>query len=134
VVGERWSLLIIRELIRGPQRFKDLERSLGIAKNVLTNRLNKLLASGIAVRLPAPENQSWSQYGLTAKGADLFPVIAALMAWGDSYEAPNGAPAVIQHSCGHPAGHRLVCAHCDEVVMLGNVSITAGPGYKPPPA
>jgi DNA-binding HxlR family transcriptional regulator len=130
-VGERWTLLIVRELLRRPQRFGDLERTLGIAKNVLAGRLEKLLALDIVRATPVADPRDWSTYGLTDKGAGLFPVIAALMAWGDAYEAPDGPPAVFVHDCGHPAGHKLVCTHCDRDLALADVRVTAGPGFTP---
>jgi DNA-binding HxlR family transcriptional regulator len=130
-VGERWTLLIVRELLRRPQRFTDLERTLGIAKNVLSGRLDKLLALDIVSATPVADPRDWSTYGLTDKGTALFPVVAALMAWGDTYDAPNGPPAVFVHDCGHPAGHKLVCAHCGQDLVIADVRVTAGPGLDP---
>jgi DNA-binding HxlR family transcriptional regulator len=130
-VGERWTLLIVRELLRRPQRFTDLERTLGIAKNVLSARLEKLLALEIVSATPVADPRDWSTYGLTEKGTALFPVVAALMAWGDTYEAPNGPPAVFVHDCGHPAGHKLICVHCEQDLVIADVRVTAGPGLDP---
>lgn len=130
-VGERWTLLIVRELLRKPRRFVDLERSLAISKNVLTSRLEKLVQWGIAEKVPYQESRDWNTYQLTDKGLDLFPVIAALMTWGDSYEAPDGAPAVFEHTtCGHPTGHKVVCEFCNEVVDARSIRTVAGPGYR----
>lgn len=127
-VGERWTLLIVRELLRRPRRFAELERRLGIAKNVLSARLDKLVALGIVERVPYSAARDWNEYHLTAKGRDLFPVIHALMAWGDAHEAPDGAPAVFEHACGHPAGHKVVCEACGEEVTARDVRAIAGPG------
>ena len=128
VVGERWTLLIVRELLRRPHRFAELQSKLGIAKNILASRLNKLVDLGVIERVPYTDARDWSDYRLTRKGKDLFPVINALMAWGDKYEAPNGPPVIFEHECGHPAGHRLVCAHCGEKVRPRAVRVVAGPG------
>lgn len=127
-VGERWTLLIVRELLRRPHRFAELERTLGIAKNVLTNRLDKLVGLEIVEKAPYTEARDWNDYRLTRKGKDLFPVISALMAWGDRYEAPNGPPVIFEHECGHAAGHRLVCAYCGDDVAPRAVRVIAGPG------
>jgi len=128
-VGERWTLLVVRELLRRPRRFVELERSLGIAKNVLSARLDKLVALNIAERVPTRDGDGWSAYRLTDRGLDLFPVISALMAWGDAHFAPQGAPAVFEHVCGQPTGHRLVCTFCDQPVDAATVRAVAGPGY-----
>ncbi len=125
VVGERWTLLIVRELLRRPRRFSELERRLGIAKNVLAKRLDKLGELGVV-----EQGADSTEYRLTAKGEDLFPVVQALMAWGDRHAAPDGAPAVFEHECGHAAGHRVVCEHCGDPVVAGNVRVTAGPGLR----
>jgi len=127
-VGERWTLLIIRELMLRPRRFAGLQRTLGIAKNVLATRLDKLVQSGIVEKVPYTAARDWNEYRLTSKGRDLFPVISALIAWGDAYDAPNGPPVVFEHTCGHPAGHQLVCRHCGHDVDADNIHAIAGPG------
>jgi DNA-binding HxlR family transcriptional regulator len=134
-VGERWTLLIVRELLRGPQRFSDLEAALEVSKNVLAARLDKLVALKIVARSQYDAARDWNEYSLTRKGYDLFPVVNALMAWGDRYEAPNGPPVVIRHACGHPAGHLVVCEHCRETVNIKSVMEIPGPGAAThPPA
>jgi DNA-binding HxlR family transcriptional regulator len=127
-VGERWTLLIVRELLRRPHRFAELEDKLAIAKNVLAARLTKLVDLGVAEKVPYTDARDWNDYRLTRKGKDLFPVISALMAWGDRYEAPNGPPVIFEHECGHPVGHKLVCAHCGTGVSLRALHVVAGPG------
>jgi DNA-binding HxlR family transcriptional regulator len=127
-VGERWTLLIVRELLRGPQRFSDLEAALEISKNVLATRLDKLIDLKIVAKSQYEAARDWSEYSLTRKGYDLFPVVNALMAWGDRYEAPDGPPVVIRHACGHPAGHLVVCEHCREDLRLKSVIEVPGPG------
>ncbi|MBH0777920.1 winged helix-turn-helix transcriptional regulator [Nocardia bovistercoris] len=127
-VGERWTLLIVRELMRRPHRFAELERKLRIAKNILTVRLEKLVALGIAEKVPYSDSRDRNEYRLTRKGRDLFPVLSALMAWGDRYSAPDGPPVIFEHECGHAAGHKLVCAYCGDDVGLRSIRAIAGPG------
>jgi len=134
-VGERWTLLIVRELLRGPQRFSDLEAALEISKNVLAARLDKLVDQKIVAKSQYEAARDWNEYSLTRKGYDLFPVVNALMAWGDRYEAPEGPPVVIRHVCGHPAGHMVVCEHCREALSIKSVIEVPGPGAtEAPPA
>ena len=129
-VGERWTLLIVRELLLKPRRFSDLERRLPVSKNVLTTRLDKLLSHGIVETVPYDEARAWKTYRLTARGRDLFPIISALMAWGDAHAAPHGAPMIVKHACGHPAGHRIVCESCGEALHATNVHVVPGPGRQ----
>ena len=131
-VGERWTLLIVRELIRKPQRFSQLERGLAVSKNILATRLEKLVAIGIVEKTSLEDARDWSTYALTRKGMDLYPVISALMAWGDRYEAPHGVPAIFEHACGGPAGHTLACETCGEPVDGYAIRGVAGPGWRRP--
>lgn len=128
-VGERWTLLIVRELLLKPRRFSELERRLPVAKNVLTTRLGKLVDLGIAEKTSSPDTRDWSVYRLTPKGLDLFPVISALMAWGDAHEAPDGPPMIVEHVCGHSAGHKLACQACGGAVDAHSVQVVPGPGW-----
>ena len=128
-VGERWTLLIVRELLLKPRRFSELERRLPVAKNVLTSRLAKLVELGVAEKVRSSDARDWSTYRLTAKGLDLFPVVSALMAWGDAHEAPDGPPMIMRHACGGPAGHRLVCQTCGGGVDAHSVQVVPGPGW-----
>lgn len=127
-VGERWTLLIVRELLARPRRFVDLQRRLGISKNVLAARLDKLVDLAVVGKQPYEASRDWNTYALTAKGMALFPVVNALMAWGDAFMAPAGPPAVFVHSCGCAAGHEVVCASCGGAVDVHSVQLTAGPG------
>jgi DNA-binding HxlR family transcriptional regulator len=114
VVGERWTLLIVRELLKKPARFLELEHALVISKNILGNRLEKMVLMGIVEKSSISSSYDWSEYHLTDKGRDLFPVIHALMNWGDTYAAPDGPPVILKHRCGKRPGHRLVCRGCGE--------------------
>lgn len=92
VFGDRWSLLIIRELFYGVRRFSDFQRELGIARNVLTARLQKLYDHQMIERVSLGENISWHEYRLTEKGADLFPMVMALLQWGDRWMQEASGP------------------------------------------
>ena len=133
-VGERWTLLIVRELMIRPRRFFELERRLLIAKNILVARLGKLVTNDIVEALPVEDTKGWKIYQLTPKGRDLFPLISAMIAWGDRYNAPHGPPVVLVHSCGHPSGHKLVCANCGESIDSESVRVVPGPGWTVPAA
>ncbi len=127
LIGERWSLLIVRDLLSGDCRFSDLERNLGIAKNILAARLSKLASAGILEKAGS-QGSAPSTYQLTSKGRDLFPVIAALMLWGDAYLAPDGPPIKLLHSCGADYVPAPTCATCGETLDALSVHGIPGPG------
>jgi DNA-binding HxlR family transcriptional regulator len=113
VVGEKWSLLVLREAFLGVRRFADFQRILGAPRAVLTDRLGTLVEQGILARVPyRPEGERQRhEYRLTAKGLDLYPTLVALMQWGDRYLAGEGdAPLELRHrDCGEPVRLALVC-------------------------
>ena len=92
VIGERWTLLIVRDVFLGIRRFDDLQRDLGVARNILQVRLERLVEEGILVKRPYQERPLRSEYRLTEKGADLWPVLVAMLQWGDRH-APRGRAA-----------------------------------------
>ncbi|NBE99069.1 helix-turn-helix transcriptional regulator [Nonomuraea sp. KC401] len=85
VIGDRWSLLIIRDAFDGIRRFSELQRNLGLAKNILASRLRELVAQGILEMVPAADGSAYHEYALTAKGRELFAVIVALRSWGEAH-------------------------------------------------
>ncbi len=85
VIGERWTLLIIRDVFLGIRRFDDIQRDLGVARNILQVRLERLVEEGILVKRPYQERPLRSEYRLTEKGADLWPVLVAMLQWGDRH-------------------------------------------------
>jgi len=129
LVGERWSLLIIRDaLFAGSKRFNDFRR-LGIATNILTNRLDGFVAAGIMRRQQYSANPELYEYLLTEKGRDLAAVIIALTEWGDRWAAPGGPPILYKHTrCGGPVRQHVGCAHCGEVSDAGEIYVRPGPG------
>jgi DNA-binding HxlR family transcriptional regulator len=114
VVGERWSLLILRDaMFRRMTRFSDFQRSLGLAPNILTKRLEDFIAAGIMDARPLGPESEHREYVLTAKGRDLKPVVIALTAWGDRWAAPDGPPVVFEHEgCGGRVEQELRCTAC----------------------
>lgn len=112
VVGEKWSLLVLREAFFGVRRFADFQRILGAPRAVLTDRLATLVAEGILRRVPyrtEGERQRF-EYRLTQKGVDLYPTLVALMQWGDRYLADGGGPVGLEHAgCGSPVHLALRC-------------------------
>jgi DNA-binding HxlR family transcriptional regulator len=132
LVGERWSLLIVRDaLFAGATRFSDF-RSLGIASNILTSRLDSLVASGIMERLGNTAGEH-HQYRLTPKGRELGHVILAFTQWGDRWAAPDGAPVLYTHAaCGGQMTQHAVCGACgDDVEDPADIRARPGPGMPP---
>ncbi|MFB4268725.1 winged helix-turn-helix transcriptional regulator [Nonomuraea sp. GTA35] len=85
MIGDRWSLLIVRDVLDGIRRFSELQRNLGLAKNILASRLRELVAQGILEMVPATDGSAYQEYALTAKGRELFAVIVALRKWGEAH-------------------------------------------------
>jgi DNA-binding HxlR family transcriptional regulator len=112
VLGERWTLLILREAFYGVRRFSVMQRNLGIARNILSARLQLLVRTGILERRRYQEDPERFEYKLTDKGLALYPAVVAIMRWGDEFLSEDGPPVVLRHRCGHLADPVLVCAHC----------------------
>jgi DNA-binding HxlR family transcriptional regulator len=129
VVGEWWSLLIIRDAFLGVTKFDDFQARLAISRNILTQRLNHLVDNEILQRVPYQDHPPRSEYRLTEKGRDLFHLITALRQWGDRWAAPDGAPLKVRHtSCSHLSKAVPVCSHCGERVDIEHVTLLPGPG------
>ena len=123
VVGERWSLLIVRDAFLGISRFSDFQRSLGIARNVLAQRLEHLVAEEVLEKRDGG-------YFLTRKGRELAPALHQLMKWGDRHYAPaEGPPRLTLHrGCGGRVEGDFVCDRCGAHVHPGEIELTPGPG------
>ena len=132
VVGERWSLLILRDAFYGVRRFDDFQRDLGVARNVLTDRLNSLVDHGVLERHLYEERPPRYEYRLTEKGRELLPVVLAMMRWGDRW-ATDGEPPVklIHEHCGQVTHAVGVCAACGEELTLAGVRTTPIPVRLP---
>ena len=124
VVGEWWSLMVVREVFYGRRRFEEMHEDLGIARNTLTNRLNRLVDEGVLERRCYSESSGRTEYHLTKAGRDLQPVLIALMDWGRTWRPLPGGPATVMiHSCGEETNPILVCEHCGENVTPFNVHV-----------
>jgi DNA-binding HxlR family transcriptional regulator len=130
LVGERWSLLILRDaILTGTTRFSEFQRILGVAPNILANRLEGFVAAGLMETRRYSDKHDHHEYVLTDKGLDLQPVIIALTEWGDRWVAPHGPPVVLEHhNCGGRVHHQLTCTTCGVVPGSVEVIVQAGPG------
>ncbi len=136
IVGERWSLLILRSVMMGFVRFDDLQAELGITRSVLTARLARLVEEGVLERVPYQSRPRRYEYRATEKGLELWPVLQHLVRWGDTYyPEPAGVPNVMEHAgCGgHPDDH-LLCDRCGEPLAAGKIVVIPGPGSAATPA
>jgi DNA-binding HxlR family transcriptional regulator len=138
VLGDRWTVLVLRDVFNGVRRFDDLARHLGIARDVLTKRLAALVDEGILNRVPYrdPGSRTRYEYRLTQAGWDLRPVLIALIEWGDRYRAGNdGPPVVVVHEeCGTAVHVALECADGHRIETDTRLRLTPGPGARPIPA
>ncbi|WP_040735123.1 winged helix-turn-helix transcriptional regulator [Nocardia tenerifensis] len=133
VVGEWWTLLIVRDALLGVTRFDDFRDRLGIARNVLAQRLEHLVAHDILTREPYQDNPVRHDYRLTPKGRSLWLVVTAMRQWGDDWAAPDGPPLEVVHTtCGHTAVIHPTCSHCGEKVTGPDLRPTLGPGAHSP--
>ncbi|WP_433654026.1 winged helix-turn-helix transcriptional regulator [Nocardia sp. CA-128927] len=133
VVGEWWTLLIVRDALFGVTRFDDFRDRLGIARNVLTQRLEHLVEHDILTREPYQDNPVRHDYRLTPKGRSLWLVVNAMRQWGDEWAAPDGPPLEVVHKdCGRTAVIEPVCSHCGEHVTGSDLQAVLGPGAKTP--
>jgi DNA-binding HxlR family transcriptional regulator len=133
VVGEWWSMLILRDAFLGVTRFDDFQQRLGISRNILNRRLNRLVETGILTKAPYSEHPPRYDYRLTGKGRDLWPLLTAMRQWGDEYAAPEGPPVEMVHKgCGAVADAVLVCSSCGEPIGPRDVRAVPGPGAVEP--
>jgi DNA-binding HxlR family transcriptional regulator len=132
VVGERWSLLILRDALFGFTRFEDFRERLGIASNVLTARLERLSEEGLLERRLYQERPERHEYVLTDKGHGLAPALMMLMKWGDEHYAAEAGPPMltIHRGCGGKVDRRMHCGRCRDHVEFADVELAAGPAVK----
>jgi DNA-binding HxlR family transcriptional regulator len=134
VVGEKWTFLVLREAFNGIRRFEDMQRRTGAPRQVLSSRLARLVTEGVLRKEPYQEagQRSRNEYRLTEKGIALFPVMAALLAWGDKYAAAPGGPAVelTHRDCGAPVFLQLACSEGHALGSARDVTPVPGPGAR----
>jgi DNA-binding HxlR family transcriptional regulator len=136
IIGEWWTLLILRDAFLGVRRFDDFQSRLGIARNVLTDRLNTLVEHGILERRQYQDRPERFEYRLTEKGLDLHPVLFSLLRWGDRWTAGElGPPLALEHrSCGHDITPIMTCPVCGEEIKAQTIRAHPGPGAAASPA
>jgi DNA-binding HxlR family transcriptional regulator len=132
VIGERWSLLIVRSVMHGNRRFGEMQESLGIARNVLSARLQRLVDEEILERRAYQESPPRYEYFLTQKGLDLWPALIALLNWGDRYSpSPEGPRRLIVHKeCGGTVSERGICESCGKLLTARDAKQVPGPGAQ----
>jgi DNA-binding HxlR family transcriptional regulator len=134
LIGERWTLLIVRDAFLGVTRFEHFLQRLKLAPNILTKRLRSLTDAGILERRRYLERPERHEYVLTEAGKDLLPVLLGLMRWGDAHLAPNGPPVVGRHTgCGGAIDVAGRCDGCGATVAADDLEWHAGPGSTRPP-
>jgi len=131
VVGDRWTLLVLRDAFLGVRRFEDF-RAVGLTRHRLADRLKKLVAAGVLERVRYQERPPRFEYRLTEKGRDLYPVLVSLVRWGDRWMAGEAGPPVelIHRGCGHVIMPVLACPYCAEPVTARDMRAQAGPALR----
>lgn len=130
VIGDRWSLLILRESFLRVRRFEDFQVRLGITRHLLADRLKKFVSHGVLRRAPYSDKPKRYEYILTPKGLDIYPIIMSLVHWGDVHMVDErGRPVLHRHkACGHFFEPVLACSECGAPITAKDVEVHAGPG------
>lgn len=133
VIGDRWSLLILRECFLRTRRFEAFQSALGITRHLLAERLKKLVRLGVLRRVAYQESPKRHEYILTQKGLDLYPIMMAIVHWGDIHMVDErGRPLLHEHQkCGHVFNPVTVCSECGEPLLAKEVHVHPGPGARP---
>jgi DNA-binding HxlR family transcriptional regulator len=130
VIGDRWTLLILRDCFLRVRRFEGFQERLGITRPILASRLKKLVDEFVLVKVPYQQRPVRYEYRLTPKGVDLYPIVMSIVHWGDVYMAgKKGRPLLHTHDlCGKDFDPVLVCSECAEPVVAKQVHVHRGPG------
>ena len=135
ILGEKWTLLIIRESYYGATRFEQFHRVLNCPRNLLSERLNLLVEEAMFEKSAyrEPSNRTRNEYCLTDKGRDLQPILLSLMQWGDRYQAdPEGPPVLARHAgCGLPLQVKISCVGCHGPIGWDDIELVPGPSGLP---
>jgi DNA-binding HxlR family transcriptional regulator len=127
-IGERWTFMVLRDAFYGVRRFDDFQASLGIARNILTKRLTKLVDAGIMRKERYQEHPSRYEYRLTEKGRDLVPILTSLLAWGDKWETETEPPVRLIHTtCDSVMHSQGVCSECGGEINVFNLRLDPVP-------
>ena len=134
ILGERPTFLVLREAFNGVRRFGDMQRRTGMPRQVLSQRLSRLVDEGMLRKVPYQESgqRSRTEYRLTEKGLDLYPVLVALMEWGDKYEVGSPGPQVLlrHRDCGEPVELQIACGAGHVLESAREVTPVPGPGAR----
>lgn len=133
VIGDRWTLLILRDCFLRVRRFEDFQARLGVTRPILASRLRKLVAAGVLNKVPYQDRPRRHEYRLAPKGLDLYPIIMSLVHWGDVHvsEQREGRPLIHRHHpCGQTFDPLLVCSECREPLDPKEVHVECGPGAR----
>jgi DNA-binding HxlR family transcriptional regulator len=128
LLGERWTMLILRECFRGHRRYDDFKSKLELGSNVLNDRLRLLTEEGVLERAVYQQRPVRHEYRLTQKGQDLYPVLLSLMGWGDKYKNEVPPVKLVHRSCGHEAAPAMTCAHCGQPLKWREMTAELLPG------
>lgn len=131
IIGDNWTLLVLRDCFLGVRRFDDFQQRLGVTRHVLSDRLRKLTEGGILEKVAYQERPTRHEYRLTCMGKELYPVIVHLAQWGDKHLADDrGAPLTrIHRQCGHKLEAQLQCGHCGETVTPKEIRVEENPAF-----
>jgi DNA-binding HxlR family transcriptional regulator len=132
VIGDRWTLLVLRDAFLGVRRFDDFQASLGITRHRLADRLARLVKHGVLRRERYQTRPVRFEYRLTEKGLDLYAVVVSIAGWGDRHMAGRKGPPVerVHRACGHAATLQLTCEHCGAPVTARDMTARPGPAYR----
>jgi DNA-binding HxlR family transcriptional regulator len=132
ILGESWTPLILRDLLLGFTQYEEIREDLGISTNILSDRLASLVENGVVERRPYGNHPNRFDYRLTPKGEDAIPIILAMVAWGDRWEAGQPGPPthVVHQSCGRTTRATIHCSECGERLRLDDLTYHRGPGSR----
>ena len=134
VIGDRWTLLILRDCFLGVRRFEAFQERLGISRTIIADRLKVLTDEGVLAKVAYQDRPVRHEYRLTDKGLDFYPLLLSLKAWGEKWGgfAPKARPAlsIVHRHCGHPAQIRLTCPSCDGPFGPKDVNVTLGSAFE----
>jgi len=130
LLGDRWTFLILREAFFGARRFNEFAENLGVSRNILSRRLKLLVSQGIFEERPYGPSKIRNEYRLALAGRDIFPIVVALLQWGDKYLVGSRGPSIVlKHTpCGNDADPLLICRACQAPIEVGEILPTPGPG------
>lgn len=130
MIGPWWAFLILRDAFMGVRRFRDFERSLGIAKNTLSNRLKLLVDNGLLDKVPAADGSKYAEYQLTDKARELFPILVAVAQWGDKWAVHEDGPSfvIIDKRDGEPIPHQTITDRSGRPIPEAAIGVKPGPG------